>query len=179
MNVHYQPYLKKGFPRPNGSEWAKDLKKPDGGMVLGIFPVKNRPLPDAFNKWAQLNDLLREVDGDRLWQPREDWDALLGKLSRGAAIAQGDPFLESVYWDKVAAFEYGKLDYAAHLAALQKAVAKGYPTAALCFEFGNLYMTKGLRAEALAAYQQARKAPLDLTPSGLILSQLKPSSPVK
>jgi predicted negative regulator of RcsB-dependent stress response len=126
-----------------------------------------------------LNSLLRELDGDRLYQPKEDWDALLAKLSGGGALAKGDPFLESVYWDKVAAFEYGKVDYNAHLAALQNAVSEGYPTAALCFELGNLYMTKGHRSEAIAAYQQATQAPLDLTPSKLILSQLKSASPAK
>jgi predicted negative regulator of RcsB-dependent stress response len=104
---------------------------------------------------------------------------LLGKLSQGAVLAQGDPFLESVYWDKVAAFEYGKVDYAAHLAALQHAVKDGYPTAALCFELGNLYLTKGFRAEAIAAFQQATKAPLDLTPSRLILKQLEAASSAK
>ncbi len=168
VNVHYQPFLEKRFPEAQWVRVGQDLKKPDGGMALGILPVDRGRLP----KWLEMNDLMREVDADRLNQPRENWDTLLAKLTRGEELAKGDPFLESIYWDKVAAFEYGKLDYAAHLAALQHAVKDGYPTAALCFELGNLYLTKGYRAEAVAAYQQALKAPLDLTPSGLMLKQL-------
>jgi hypothetical protein len=173
VNVHYLPYLEKRFPDAQWVRVGQDLRKPDGGMVLGIIPVNTWPLSATFKKWMDMNVLFREVDGDRLYQPSEDWDKLLKKLSQGMAMAQGDPFLESVFWAKVAAIEYGKVDYKAHLWALQMAVTAGYPTAALCFELGNLYLTKGFKKEAIEAYQMALKAPLDLTPSGLILKQLK------
>lgn len=176
INVHYQPYLEKSLP---GTDWfflEKGVQKPDGGMVLAIIPL-DRVNPDFLDPWIRLNDLMREVDADRLYQPHENWDVLLSGLSQGEALIKGNPFLASVYWDKVAAFEYGKVDYAAHLAALQHAVKEGYPTAALCFELGNLYLTKGFRAEAIQAYEKAIQAPLDLTPSRLILKQLGQATP--
>ncbi len=172
VNVHYQPFLEKRFPETQWFWVGQDLKKPDGGLVLAVIPIEDEK-DEFWYRWRDLNALLREVDGDRLWQPHEDWDVLLQELSKGEELAKGDPFLESVYWDKVAAFEYGKLDYPAHLAALQNAVSEGYPTAAICFELGNLYQTKGMNAEAIKSYEKARQAPLDLTPSRLILKQLK------
>jgi hypothetical protein len=178
VNVHFQPYLDKRLP---GVQWfwvGQDLKKADGGSVLAVFPRSSLPV-EFLNRWVGLNVLMRDVDEDRLYQLHEDWDPLLAKLSQGESLAKGDPFLESVYWDKVAAFEYGKLDYGAHLAALQHAVKDGYPTAALCFELGNLYLTKGFKKEAEGAFLKATQAPLNLTPSKLLLAQLQTDQPKK
>ena len=178
VNVHYQPYLDKRLPDAQWFYLAKGLQKPDGGSALALLPL-SPTLPDFVNKWTALNSLMSEVDADRLSQPHEDWDELIAKLSKGTSLVKGDPFLESVFWDKVAAFEYGKLDYGANLAALQHAVKDGYPTAALCFELGNLYLAKGFKKEAREAYQMARKAPLDLTPSALLLLQLQKENSAK
>jgi hypothetical protein len=172
VNVHYQPFLEKRLP---GSQWfwvSQGLQNPDGGSALAVIPLRGTK-PEFLRHWVELNAFLREVDGDRLYQLHENYDVLLSELLKGEALAKGDPFLESVYWDKVAAFEYGKLDYGAHLAALQHAVQEGYPTAALCFELGNLYMTKGFKKEAIQSFQKAVEAPLDLTPSKALLAQIQ------
>lgn len=175
INVHYQPFLEKRLPDAQWYWVGQGLHKADGGSVLVIVPIL-KTTSRFVEFWPGLNTLMRKVDEERLNQPKENWEELLNKMSMGTMWAKKDPLLASVYWDKVAAFEYGKLDYDAHLAALQHAVKAGYPTAALCFELGNLYLTKGFRSEAIKAYQQALKAPLDLTPSRLILDQLRPAS---
>ncbi len=121
-----------------------------------------------------LNQNLQRADLLRFFQNQGDLNPEIQILEevypRGV---KGDPFLESIFWDKRAAYEYANLNYDQQLFSYQMAVTRGYPTADLYYKLGELLRVKGRLAEAEAAYLKATQAPLDLTPSSQILTALK------
>ncbi len=171
VNVHYQPYLKERFPDARWWEVGHDLGLPDGGHLLGVIPVtdSNRSI---LKNWFQFHQVLQRTDQERFLQNWVSIPPLLQILQEAEPLAEGDRFLESVYWDKTASFEYEKLDFSSHLLAYRNAIQRGYPTADLCFKLGSLLLTVGRTEEAKWALTLATQAPLDLTPSKELLGQL-------
>ncbi len=86
---------------------------------------------------------------------------------------KGDPFLEAVYWDKRAAYEYENLNYAEQLRSHQMTVTLGYPTAEFYYKLGQLFLVKQRYPEARVAFLKATHAPLDLTQARAALEWLK------
>jgi hypothetical protein len=130
-NVDYQPFLARRFP---GSHWywyREGPPPPGGGLTLGVVEVtgKNRPL---FQRWCSVQKsfhrLNLEAEGgfnspDRYEKSLEDFKADGGQV-------EGDPFLEAVYWEWGAQYDFGPSG-AGNLQALEKAVRLGYPAAQL------------------------------------------------
>jgi hypothetical protein len=171
VNAQYEPFLKKRFPE--GKWWivSKGLSLPDGGDMLGVLP--NTPQnAQIFFAWRNLNEIFRTADRRRFLQNYQILYPVIQTLELTSPF-KNDPFLESVYWDKRAAYEYVALDYDQQLYSYQMAVKEGYPTAEFYYKWGELLRVKGRLAEAEEAYLKATKAPLDLTPSAQILAALK------
>lgn len=163
VNVHFLPFLKIRFPEGRWEWVGKGIPSPDGGYLAGVIPVtdENRAL---FLRWLSAHDAFQKADLERYFQERENFDSLLGALREAAPAVSGDRFLESVYWRKTAAFDYGKLDLNSHLRAYQQAALKGYPTADLFYNWGQLFLTLGNLPEAKKAFEWAVRAPLGIDP---------------
>ena len=76
-------------------------------------------------------------------------------------LVQGDPFLESCFWERRGEFyyHYGYQEhYADQVEALRQAIQRGYPAAHLYFKLGSLLLRKGDRMGALEAFRAALKA---------------------
>lgn len=160
-NSGYLPFLQKSLPQAKWAQVGEDPGSHDGAQVVGIIPL-NHVTQGSLEKWIELNDFLREVDQARILQNRENWSLLLDQLREGRELARGDPFLESVYWDKVSAFEYQLLDYTSQLKALQNAVTMGYPASNLYYELGCLYLVGGNRDLAFKSFRASGRT----TPDG-------------
>ena len=172
VNTHYEPFLKKRFPE---GEWflvSKGLSLPDGGDMLGIIPITPQNAQTFYN-WYKVHNVFQAADQRRFLQNDGNLDTVIQILETASLPMGGDPFLESVYWDKRAAYEYQNLNYDQQLLSYQMAVTKGYPTADLYYKWGELLRVKGRLAEAQEAYLKATQAPLDLTPAAQILAALK------
>ncbi len=172
VNVHFLPFLHGRFPEGRWEWVGRGLKSPDGGYLLGIIPVTDANR-GTFQRWLSAHDAFQRADLERYLQDTENFDSLLEILRGAAPSIEGDRFLESVYWDKTAAYDYGKSDLKAHLQAYQQAALKGYPTADLFYKWGQLWLTVGNVSEAKKAFEWASRAPLDLTPAKDVLKALK------
>jgi tetratricopeptide (TPR) repeat protein len=164
VNAHYEPFLSRRFPEAKWFWVGKDQEKEDGGKALGIIPI----LPQnkgVMRHWAETYAYFRKADLRRYWQNKEDFNEVIKTLEAGQPTLKGDPFLESVYWEKMAAYEYGNTDYEGHLRALQAAVQTGYPAAHLYYQLGILLAAKNRLPEAKQALEKASQNAFNQTPS--------------
>ena len=173
INTHYTPFLRRRFPE---SQWAcfpiGPMRQPaDGGNVLGFLSDIPGQVPNL-RQWLLAHELFQKADLQRFSQEKADFKAVLQTLESAYPLVKGDPFLESVFWDKRGSYEYEALNYDQHLYSYQMAVTKGYPTADFYFKLGQLLLLKGKKAEAQAAFLKATQAPLDLTPAKAVLDWL-------
>ncbi len=172
VNAHYEPFLKKRFPEGEWLMVSKGLSLPDGGDMLGILPMTTQNAQTLY-AWYGVHSVFQAADRRRFLQNNESFSPVIQMLETASPSLKGDPFLESVYWDKRAAYEYVALDYGQQLYSYQMAIQGGYPTAEFYYKLGELLRVKGHLAEAQEAYWKATRAPLDLTPSAQILAALK------
>jgi 4-amino-4-deoxy-L-arabinose transferase-like glycosyltransferase len=178
VNAHYEPFLKKRFPLGAWFPVSKGLSLPHGGELLGVIPVVPRDAPTLY-AWCEAHEIFENADRQRFFQSRGNVQPSIQTLDSAKSLMKNDPFLESFYWDKRAAYEYVALDYGQQLYSYQMAVKEGYPTADLYYKWGELLRVKGDLAGAREAYVKATQAPLDLTPSAQILAGLKAQLPEK
>ncbi len=171
-NIHYKPFLEKNF---HDGQWlwvGKNLSLENGGNMLGLLTAAPLHQP-ALNQWTKAHAFFQEADNLRFSQIGEDFDPILRLLETAYPAVHGEPFLESVYWNKRAAYEYKKFNYDQHLLSYQMAVTRGYPTAELYYKVGLLLLEKGRDREAEVAFRKATLAPLDLTEAQTALDWLK------
>lgn len=176
MNVHYKPFIQKRYPSAGWYDLSGGLMEPDGDNTLALFQepsgISN---PDSYlpYHWYLPHEVFRQADLLRFSQTKADFGSVLQVLESAYPLVKGDPFLESVFWDKRAAYEYEALNYGQQLFSYRMAVARGYPTAELYYKMGQLFMVGGHNAEARRAFLKATQAPLDLTPARVLLAGLK------
>jgi 4-amino-4-deoxy-L-arabinose transferase-like glycosyltransferase len=164
VNVHYGPFLQKRFPEGRWFRPGPDRASLNGGGLLVILPITEGN-GKALRRWRESHEVFQQADRQWFSQTDEKAGRVLAILERAAPLVQGDPFLESCYWDKRAFYEYQNADYEQHLRCYRMAVSRGYPTADLYYKLGLLFQVKGRFSEAREAFQRATRAPLDLTPA--------------
>jgi 4-amino-4-deoxy-L-arabinose transferase-like glycosyltransferase len=176
VNTHYRPFLAQRFPEAQWFDLSQGLHAENGGNLLGIFTDSPTQVKSP-RQWVLAHEIFQEADLQRFAQGTGNFKPILQKLESAYPLVKGDPFLESVFWDKRGAFEYGNLDYDQHLLSYQMAVTRGYPTAELYYKLGQLLLVKQRFPEAQAAFLKASQAPLDLTQAKQTLESLKSLSP--
>lgn len=162
VNVNYRPYLEARLP---GCRWdwlGQGLPIKDGGYMLGLIPLTAETRP-VIGQWLQVHGLFHENNLFWYSQTRVDWDSVFQSLQKAEPLVQQDPFLFTVYWEKSAAYYYKKVDFRNCLQAYTQAINKGYPTAGLCYDLGDLLLALKDTQDAVPVLQLARRAPLDLT----------------
>jgi hypothetical protein len=154
-NVNYGTYLQGLFPAARCQWLSGDAGRPDGGWVLALIPLPS-PREEILKRWIEADRSAAEMAGlvydNHDWKPR---GPVLEGLKARYFLFQGDPFLESVYWEKVAQNEYMDRHYEAQLEALKEALALGVPAAHLYNDLGALYLRRGRFREAQEAYRKA------------------------
>lgn len=172
INVNYNPYLKDRLP---GTQWiwlSQDLHIDDGGYMLALVPLtpENRKVIFA---WLPAHNAFHSTN--LLWysQTSLEWDKILNSLQNAEALGRTDPFLSSVYWEKRAAYLYKKRDFPNSLDAYTKAINFGYPTAGLCYRFGDLLWALRDIKDAIPAFQKATQAPINYTLAAQAIIQLE------
>lgn len=157
INIHYQPYLADIFPDGNWYRLAPDVDRPDGGLMLAVFPLPSNH-PETLNRWIKADkacqDLTPLVFDNRDYKSRKP---LLEKIYSIYPLFQDDRFLESCFWEKIAENEYGDRNYEGQIDALKQAVEKGYPTAHLYNDLGALYLRHSRFLEARGAFGESFK----------------------
>ena len=158
MDAHYKPFLQKRFPDakilPLDSDFIPGGK--ESLVILHLEPSTQKTLI----QWNQASRAFLDLDWgiDHVYD-RDCLERLNGSIRADYPLIQGDPFLESAYWEKVAYFYYYYSGhYPEHLRALQLAVQRGYPAAHLYSELAELYTLGGQKALAQEASQKARQS---------------------
>ena len=155
INVDYQPYLARVLPEGKWYRLAPDVDWPDGGLMLAVFPLPSTD-PGTLNRWIGADrashDLAPLVFDNRDYKSRAP---VLERLESLYPLFQGDRFLESCFWEKVAENEYGDRNYAGQINALDKAIERGCPTAHLYNDLGALFLRRSRLPEAREAFQKA------------------------
>jgi hypothetical protein len=163
-NVNYKPFLEKRFP---GSQWiwlCPDLPDDDGGLMLGWIPLNDSTRP-TLESWIKADQAFKiTTDALSYLLPYQSSKELVDQLIAQKGQFMDDPFLRSVWGERVAYFIFGGADQDLQRAfqALQVAVT-GYPAAQLYNSMGLLLAEEGDKGEALRAFQLAEKAPFHQT----------------
>lgn len=155
INVNYEAYLQKVFPDARFQWLSTDAGRPDGGWVLAVIPVPSAR-HEVLARWIEADRGIAEMAGlvydNHDWKPR---GPVLEALRSRYFLFQGDPFLESTYWEKAAQNEYMDRHYDGQVEALKEALALGVPAAHLYNDLGALYLRRGRFPEAREAYRKA------------------------
>ncbi len=167
-NVNYKPFLQKRFPQARAFALSGGLNRPDGGWMLWVAPVTPATRPD-FEKWRAASHAYEGC-------PYKDPWVLLPLLQKAEPAFEGDPFLQSCYWEKLSDLSFrvsGFKDSVDSLKYLKTAIQKGYPAANLFWRLGSFYAQTGDGEDARWAFGKALHAPMDLTDAPRDLASLE------
>jgi hypothetical protein len=173
-DADYRPFLEHRFK--DGRWWnlydEKNLDRQGINLALGIIPVGNDRM-DFVEKWVRADKALRDIVWETANIPEDgNCSAIFPELSRAYPLVQGDPFLESIYWEWAFNFHgwenaFGDRDTAVHgpalLQAIREELERGYPTAFFYNELGAFLDRQGDVSGARKAFEKAVRCPLNLT----------------
>ena len=172
INIHYQPYLVRIFPEGKWYRLAPDMDRPDGGLMLAVFPFPSTH-SEILNRWMgadrACHDLTPLVFDNRDYKSRKP---VLEKLYSLYPLFEGDRFLESCFWEKIAENEYGDRNYDGQINAFKQAIEKGYPTAHLYNDLGALFFRHSRFPEARKSFERALKCSFNYTSAAAGLKAL-------
>ncbi|HTC21422.1 MAG TPA: hypothetical protein VK859_11280, partial [bacterium] len=150
-----KPFLARRFPHGKWF-WLGTLKANDpDGLMMGVIPLEDSNR-EALSHWIEADKELQPVTS--FVMNRAPWASKQGAIDLLEAAypsVQGDPFLESSYWEKTYRMEETDDHPQAMLKALQEGLKRGYPSAHLYNEEGILLEGLNRIPEARSAFEQA------------------------
>jgi hypothetical protein len=173
VNANYRPFLSKRFVEGKAYWLSKNSSDPAGGWMLWVTPVTDAHRED-FRRWRSAEGALAPfIDQNLSYVRGKPYEILVATLQGAGEAFQGDPFLESCYWEKMAdtLFKAGEASLEKSEEALQTAVLRGYPAAHLYRQLGIIRLMRQDGAGAQKAFQSSVNAPLNFTDSSRYLKQ--------
>jgi hypothetical protein len=138
-NANYIPFLKARWPLAQWTLVDPSIDPWDGPLALGIFPITSEIIP-MIEPWKKASLLFHQVSSQSYQLPRSAVHSSLTELlAQNETLTQGDPYLESAFWETMyfnhcADGKFGEAFY-----DLQMILQKGYPAAHVYSELGTLY----------------------------------------
>ncbi len=171
-NANDQPFLAKRFPRAHWQWLPSIVSSRNSGLLLGLIPIDFVD-QETLKHWFQADQALQMERDKTLYEKIGDeqnrWSENL-RLSYG--LFKGDPFLESVYWERTALDDASAGQLSNTVGDLQTALKRGYPSANLYYSLGIFLNFEGKKQDAAQAFQAAIRAPSNRTPAALRLQDL-------
>jgi hypothetical protein len=171
-NANFKPFLEKRFPDGKAYFVSKGEDLSNGGWMLWVVPV-TPPRLDIFRRWQKADLALGPyIDHYLSFVHGQPYTPVFNSHLETYHDFQGDPFLETLFWEKTAD-DFMKMGPSFHpqaISALLTATQKGYASAHLFYLIGTLYFVDQNSQGAQWAFRQALKAPIDLTASRQSLS---------
>lgn len=150
----YLPFLSSEVP---GVDWYWAGTKPDSmdGLMVGIITLNDRNRA-TFNYWAKADQFFHQlsVESENDFYSKTAYRQSLQELNSGYSLVERDRFLESCYGDWVAQYFFSPT-YSENIAAIKRAVQRGYPACHLYQELSDLLAGQGRALEAEQAHQEA------------------------
>jgi hypothetical protein len=154
VNVHYQSFLEKRFPR---SVWKTVTPNPpgQGGSVVGIISIDQKNIR-TFIKWTKVHQYFYQLNlqAENMYNDPKLYLSALQHFSDGYPLVKGDPFLESCFGEWVTQFHWGP-GHQANVLLMQRAIQAGYPCAHLYYKLGQFLFLDHRLPEAKEAFQKA------------------------
>lgn len=152
-DAHYRPFLAKRFPQ---GQWHT-LDSEDRDLLLVPVTGETRAV---FTRWAAADKAFREINwGIDHIHDRDCLETVDRAVREDYPLVQGDPYLESCFWEKVGQFYYyARGHFPEHLRASQLAVQRGYPAAHLYRQRAELLLLSGDPKGAEQAGVKARES---------------------
>jgi hypothetical protein len=173
INCNYEPFLKREFPDSRWTWLSPDLPNDYGGLTLGFIPLDSHTGP-ILERWKKANGIFKQ--NNDLYMEHisgQSVDPILNDLYAHYALFQGDRFLESVFWEKVAFYEEFQMKIPEAVAALKKAAQDGYAAAELYNKLGVLTALLGNQEEAEGYFEKALCCPVNRTTAAENLKRLQ------
>lgn len=171
LNKDVRPFLDSQW---HGGEWC-DLS-PERFPAFGMEALVILPSPPSSidaNWWLRLQKVFHRAMAMEDAVPEGgSVKECIRFLEGHRADAQGDRFLEMVYWERLALLYRRELRYQDDMDALQKAVTLGYPAAHLFYQIGSNYLRAKEYDQAEAYFRKAMDAPLNSTAASVWLERL-------
>ena len=172
LDAHFKPFLENRFPHGQWF-WLGINHMPEGGLAMALLPVDpgNQAL---LQSWLEADIRMGSVTWKIMNQGlKESEDQVLKKLFEAYPALQGDPFLETCFWEKVLYHEKIKGDGRACWDAIQNGLKRGYLLPPLLNDEGVFLMQRGKWPQAKRAFQRALQSPLNWTPAAANLKRLE------
>jgi 4-amino-4-deoxy-L-arabinose transferase-like glycosyltransferase len=157
-NKYYIPFLKKRFPR---SEWFL-LKKDDiryhSDLALGLIPNDSMK-PDERDAWRKADRVLRDLNLQlKAKTSPVPWTEIKNLFLESSKAFENDPFLSSVFSEKIALLDANRIDYGDTAQDFQRALRFGYPAANLYYDLEMSLEMNGRVNEAKRVLKEAVQA---------------------
>ena len=176
-DVHYRPFLEKRFPKARWFSFPGESSPGEPGWTLGLIPAGEMTAEER-SQWSDAALVFKRVGSLRMyWQRYQSLEPILRDLLSQKASFEGDPFLQSVFWEEAALLFNIERNLPYALACYQRAIQGGYPAAQLYNESGVLEALSGRRKQALLDFRKATQAPLDRTTASANLQALEKGAP--
>jgi hypothetical protein len=155
VNKYYVPFLKSRFPR---SEWFI-LKKDDiryhSDLALGLIPNDSMK-SNELDAWKKADRVLRDLNFQlKAKTSPVPWTEIKNLFLESSKIFESDPFLSSIFWEKIALLDANRIDYGDTAQDFQRSIHFGYPAANLYY---NLEMTLEMNGRVNEAKRVLKKA---------------------
>jgi hypothetical protein len=174
VNAYYVPFLEKRFPGSSEVLLSKDVDPDDGGKALVFLPLSG-PVPVPLERWQDAHRVFsmltaRLIHSSYIHASNEGADEILEKNKRSF---EKDPFLESLYWERVFQNRVMERKWGEAIGALEEGLRKGCRAAHLFNELGVLRAMAGDKKGARSAFRSAMSAPGNRTEAAENLERLK------
>ena len=157
-DAHYRPFLAKRFPQSQWSSLDSDFSK-DGNRDLMVIDATDETR-SLLLKWAAADKAFREInEGIDHIHDRDCQEKMDRIIREDYPLVQGDPYLESCFWEKASQFYYySQGHFSEHLRALQLAIQRGYPSSHLYRQWAELLWLSGNRKGSEQAGIKAKES---------------------
>ena len=171
-NANYKYFLSARFPEAKWYWLGPDTYWHNGGLMLAHIPVTetNRPV---LSSWMEANQQLHSITSrisfDQNGNRKQE---ILNQLLGMEGSFEKDPYLESIYWERVIMASGQNRPPVDWLKWIQNAIEKGYPCPHLLVAEGLLLNASGQFQASRGALQRALRSPFNLTNAGEILERM-------
>lgn len=156
-NIQYAPYFIKTFRGLRFKVLKTDKTGPDDPKPFGIFLIPTDQIPvSTLEDWEKADGFYRQVDF-QIKNKRHDerWAGFLEAASFPRDQLPKDPFLTSVYWEKLGFFEFLDGDFIQAAQAYRNAIRLGVPAAHLYYDLGVSLKLQNRGAESQECFKKA------------------------
>ncbi len=172
VNSNYKYFLSRRFPDIQWYSLGPDAVWNLGGLLLAIIP-QTRSNEGDMREWNLFNLKLHGVTTRFFFDhSASQTKSIFSQLLELEDQAGKDPFLESIFCEKVIFYLRNSENPLNLLPWIQKAVQKGYPAPHLLVAEGLLLQALGNHSQAKAAFQKAVQCPLNDTRAKDLLAAL-------